>query len=337
MSEKILIIAPSWIGDCVMAQPLLTLLKQRFPDAHMTVFAPKWTLAVMKRMKELDDFIENPFGHGVLNLRQRYQMGKQLRSYQFTRAFILPGSAKSALIPFFAKIPIRTGFVGESRYLLINDIHRLDKQQWVRMVDRFALLANPQNHTSEQTPNPVLYADSKNQQQAIAKLSLSAEKPILALCSGAEYGAAKRWSVRHFAQVARHYHQQGYQIWLFGSHKDAQDADLIVQQAGVGVNLCGKTAMDEAIDLLALAKMVVCNDSGLMHVAAALQRPLVAVYGSSSPIHTPPLSEKAKIISLNLSCSPCFKRECPLGHTNCLEQLKPEMVISAIDEMLQKH
>ena len=169
---------------------------------------------------------------------------------------------------------------------------------------------------------------------ALAKHGLTTDKPILAFCPGAEYGPAERWPARHFAELGRRYLAEGWQVWLFGSQKDFDIADEINRLSdGLCTNLCGKTNLPEAIDLLSCADTVVCNDSGLMHLAAALDRKLVAVYGSSSPDHTPPLSQKAKIVSLNLDCSPCFKRECPLGHTDCLNKLTPDRVQKAAEEL----
>lgn len=333
---KILIIAPSWIGDCVMAQPLLMLLKRRYPDVKIDVFAPKWSLAVMKRMREIHDTIENPFGHGDVKLFARYRVGRMLRENNYTQAIVLPGSLKSALVPYFAKIPVRTGFVGENRYGLLNDIRPLDELLLPKMVDRFASLAfERSNRIPQDVPNPHLTADESSQQNSLKKFHLDLDNPVIAMCPGAEYGDAKRWRVHHFAKTARQCADKGYQVWFFGSHKDEEIAQKIIEQSnGVGVNLCGKTSLDEAVDLLALSKAVICNDSGLMHIAAALDLPLIAIYGSSSPDHTPPLSNKARILSLNISCSPCFERTCPLGHTDCLEKLTPDMVMNTLNEML---
>lgn len=334
-SPKILIIAPSWIGDCVMAQPLLMLLKRQHPDAVIDVFAPKWSLAVMKRMAQINDTIENPFGHGDIKLFARYRVGRSLRAKNYTQAIVLPGSLKSALVPYFAKIPKRTGFVGENRYGLLNDIRPLDELLLPKMVDRFASLAFlSSDRIPQNVPNPHLTADEVSQQGCLKKFNLSTDKPVIAMCPGAEYGDAKRWRVRHFAETTKQCVAKGYQVWFFGSNKDAESAEQIVEQSGgLGVNLCGKTSLDEAVDLLALSSAVICNDSGLMHIAAALNLPLIAIYGSSSPDHTPPLSNKAKILSLNMSCSPCFERTCPLGHTDCLEKLTPDLVMKALEEL----
>lgn len=333
MSKNILIISPSWIGDCIMTQPLYRRLHELHEDCHIDVFAPKWSQAVFARMPEIRTILDNPFGHGTLALRERWRIGRALGKRGYQQVIVLPGSLKSGIIAVATGIKQRTGYVGESRYGLLNDLRKLDKTALPLMVDRYTALAHPsQADFNGISSQPRLNIDEQHQKKALAKYGLQTDKPILAFCPGAEYGSAKRWPTRHFAATAKHYVAQGWQVWLFGSSKDATLAHEINQLSGsLCVDLCGQTDLAEAIDLLALSDAVVCNDSGLMHVAAALDRPLVAVYGSSSPTHTPPLSNQAQIATLNLACSPCFKRECPLGHTDCLNQLQPETIIHLID------
>ncbi|MDO5640629.1 MAG: lipopolysaccharide heptosyltransferase II [Neisseria sp.] len=331
MPKKILIISPSWIGDCVMTQPLYRRLHELHPGCTIDVFAPKWSMAVFERMPEVTDIIENPFGHGALDLKKRWQTGRALGKRGYDQVIVLPGSLKSAIIAAATGIKQRTGYVGESRYLLLNDIRKLDKTALPLMVDRYTALAHPtQADFNGHSDNPRFQINPQSQAAALAKHGLSTAKPVLAFCPGAEYGPAKRWPPHHFAELARRRAAEGWQIWLFGSQKDFDIAeDINTLSDGLCINLCGKTSLSEAIDLLACADTVVCNDSGLMHLAAALDRKLVAVYGSSSPDHTPPLSGRAKIVSLHLECSPCFQRECPLGHTDCLNRLMPDMVEEA--------
>ena len=328
MSRKILIISPSWIGDCVMTQPLYQRLHELHPGCSIDVYAPKWSMAVFERMPEINRVMENPFGHGALRLKQRWQAGRELGKLGYNQVIVLPGSFKSAIITRASGIRLRTGYVGESRYPLLNDIRKLDKAALPLMVDRYTALAHPsQADFNGHSGQPHFQIDPASQQAALAKHQLNTERPILAFCPGAEYGPSKRWPAAHFAELARRYAAEGWQIWLFGSQKDRDIADEINRLSdNLCTNLCGSTSLSEAIDLLACADTVVCNDSGLMHLAAALDRKLIAVYGSSSSDHTPPLSDKAKIISLKLECSPCFKRECPLGHTDCLNKLTPQMV-----------
>jgi heptosyltransferase-2 len=261
-------------------------------------------------------------------------LGKRLRQTNYTQAIVLPNSFKSALIPYFARIPHRTGWLGEWRWGLLNDIRYLNRLALPLMVKRFMSLGLA---ADEPLPNPIPVPQliTSPAQSAAVALKFGLDKdaaPLLMLCPGAEYGVAKRWPVAHFAQVARKKLALGWEVLIVGSSKDAALGAAIQDLAGKGCHdLTGKTTLAEAIDLMALAQAVVCNDSGLMHIAAALNKPLVAVYGSSSADFTPPLSQHAQILSLKLPCSPCFKRECPYGHTNCLNELKPERVLQALD------
>jgi len=329
--SETLVVSPSWIGDAVLSHPLLARLKGRDPQGAIDVLAPAWASAVYGRMPEVRRTIAFPFGHGVLDLAGRRRFARGLPRYD--RAIVLPGSLKSALVPWFAGIPVRTGWRGEMRYGLLNDLRSLDDAALPLIVERFAALAQPAGEALERPlPQPRLAIDAARRDAAVAKFGLAGSAPVLALAPGAEYGPAKRWPARHFAAVARAHAARGFRIWLFGSAKDAPVTAEVARLAGVPVaDLAGKTSLDEAIDLLSLAGRVVTNDSGLMHVAAALDRPMAAVFGSSSPEYTPPLSAKARVITLRLACSPCFKRECPLGHTNCLEKLEAGQVLAALD------
>ena len=328
---KALIVAPSWIGDTIMAQPLFARLHAKSPGLQLDALAPRWVAPVLQRMNEIAEVVDSPFGHGQLSLRARWRLARQLAARGYDAAYILPNSLKSALPPFMAGIPRRVGFTGESRYGLINVRHTLDKTALPLMVERFAQLAeSPGAPLPRPVSHPKIQSTAADQEETLTALGIERPPRIAAFCPGAEYGPAKRWPAAHFAALARMLASAGYAIWLFGSPKDHAVAEEISQLApGLCRNLCGATALGQAVDLLALADLVVCNDSGLMHVAAALDRPLVALYGSSSPGFTPPLSDQADILSLNLDCSPCFKRDCPLGHLDCLNKLTPEQVFAA--------
>ncbi len=318
-----------------MTQPLLNRLKHRQADTTIDVYAANWSKAVFSRMPEVHEVLTNPFGHGVLKLGLRYREGRALAKRHYDEVVVLPGSLKSALVPFFARIKIRTGFLGESRRGLLNNIHELDEVALPLMVERYAKLAQaPAETLKRPVSHPHLDIDVAQQHATLAALGLTQQAAVV-FCPGAEYGPAKRWPSQHYAALAKRFIQDGKQIWLIGSNKDHEVAEEIKQlSGGQCINLCGKTQIDQAIDLIATAGLVVCNDSGLMHVAAAVGTPLVSVFGSSSPDHTPPLSDKAKILSLNLDCSPCFERICPLGHTHCLTQLWPDRVYDAAQTLL---
>lgn len=315
-----------------MAQPLFKRLRERHTKLILDVLAPHWTFPLLRHMPEVNDVIANPFGHGELALRKRYELGKALRGRRYHQAIILPNSFKSALVPFFARIPVRTGFVGEMRWGLVNDARSLDKQALPLMVERFAALAEAKGHPlARPIPKAHLVSNEKSARGVLDQLSLSTDKPVAAFCVGAEYGPAKRWPAEHFAGLAQALAGEGYAVWLVGSAKDKEIGARIERKSGgTAINLCGKTTLSDAINLLGSASLVVSNDSGLMHVAAALGKPMIALYGSSSPGFTPPISDNARVLSLNLSCSPCFKRECPLGHFNCMMQLTPDRVLQEV-------
>ena len=316
-----------------MAQSLFKALKLQFPQVSIDVLAPAWSLPLLERMPEVRKGIVMPIGHRRLGLGERYRLAKSLRVEQYDQAIVLPNSLKSALVPWWARIPKRTGFRGEMRYGLLNDLRILDKAALPMTVQRFVALGfTPQPDSIAQ---PELMSKPDGVRSALQKLKISEpEGQLLVLCPGAEYGPAKQWPAEYFAAVADKMAQQGWSVWLFGSEKDRAIGEEIVLQLGKerrGVeNLAGRTTLEQAIDLMSLATVVVGNDSGLMHVAAALDRDLVAIYGSSDPGFTPPLNPRAKILDLSLECSPCFKRECPLGHYDCLRQLEPAQVLGAI-------
>ncbi|TBU88002.1 lipopolysaccharide heptosyltransferase II [Phytopseudomonas dryadis] len=336
---NILIIGPSWVGDMVMAQTLFQCLKVRHPDCAIDVLAPEWSRPLLERMPEVREALSFPLGHGVLELATRRRIGKSLTG-RYDQAILLPNSLKSALVPFFAGIPLRTGWKGELRYGLLNDVRTLDKARYPLMIERFMALAYPAGaELPHPYPRPSLSIDPATRDAALARFGLQLDRPVLALCPGAEFGEAKRWPSEHYAKVAETRIREGWQVWLFGSKKDHPVGEDIRSRLIPGlreeaVNLAGETSLAEAIDLLSCAASVVSNDSGLMHVAAALNRPLVAVYGSTSPQFTPPLAEQVEVVRLGLDCSPCFDRTCRFGHYNCLVQLPPRAATEALDRLL---
>jgi heptosyltransferase-2 len=235
---------------------------------------------------------------------------------------------------------LRTGWKGEMRYGLLNDVRKLDKDRYPLMIERFMALAYPPGAELPQPyPRPSLQIDPATRDAALAHFGLTLDRPVLALCPGAEFGEAKRWPSEHYAKVAEAKIREGWQVWLFGSKKDHPVGEDIRSRLIPGlreeaVNLCGETSLAQAIDLLSCADSVVSNDSGLMHVAAALNRPLVAVYGSTSPQFTPPLADQVEIIRLGIECSPCFERTCRFGHYNCLVQLEPRVAVDALQRLV---
>ncbi len=330
---KTLIVGPSWVGDMIMAQSLFIYLHQK--QYQIDVLAPQWTHPLLAYMPEVHHAIDMPIGHGQLGLRQRFILARELRKNDYELAIVLPNSFKSALIPFWASIPIRRGYRGEMRYGLINDMHILDKQQLTMTVQRFVALSapaaaplEPQQLQLDNIVKPKLQVSSQQKKSSREKFLTDMHAPVLILCPGAEYGPAKQWPAEHFAALAQYYLDKKWQICLLGSAKDKDIANRIEKLCQKKVlNLCGRTSLSQVMDVMSYGDLVVSNDSGLMHMAAALEKPVIGIYGSSDPQFTPPLGQNARVVSLNLSCSPCFKRQCPLGHLACLNQLRPEQVI----------
>ena len=325
--KPILVIAPRWVGDMVMAQCLFSALRERFPDAAIDVFAPSFTAPLVKRMPEIRRFIEDPLPRGRISFGRRRTTGRLLRGV-YGRAYVMQGNWKSALIPWFAGIPQRTGYLKEMRYGLLNDIRPLTKDMKRRTARAYFDLAGGGTFA-----NPRLAVDRDNQARLFERHGLAGE-PYAALMPGAEYGPAKRWPAASYAGFAGKMIDRGLGVVLLGSPKDEPVAREIAKAVPAVTDLTGKTDLDDAIDLTAGARFAVCNDSGLMHVAAAVETPVLAVYGSTSPKNTPPLTDKKELVWLGLDCSPCHKRECPLGHLNCLNRIDIDRVVAAADRLL---
>ena len=332
-AEKILIVGPAWIGDMVMAQSLFTTLKKRFPASTIDVVAPIWSTPVLSRMPEVNHSIPFDVAHKKLSVASRIKMGIHLRKEHYTRAIVMPRSFKSALVPYIAKVPLRTGYRGEMRYGILNDIRNLDKKVLTQTVQRQVALGLPvKAKLPPEIPYPALTVDDQNQQNVLSKLKLNTKKLIIGIIPGAEYGPAKQWSVESYKQLAKKLSTAGYQTWVFGSEKDKAIGTEITGNNQSAENLCGKTSLTDVVDLIDLCEVVITNDSGLMHVAAATGNKIIALYGSSTPAYTPPLTQQASILYKGLECSPCFERVCPLGHTNCLNLIGVEEVFEKLIE-----
>lgn len=313
---RILVVAPNWIGDALMAQPLLARLREKNPGVQLDVLVPDWVAPVVRRMPEVDEVLVAPFRHGALQLGKRWRFGRALAG-RYERALVLPNTWKSALTPFFAGIPRRDGYLGETRYGLLNTRHRKSAAPMRLHYARLSEL--PGVEPAQPLPQTRLVVSPPEIHAVRRKFGL--EAPYAAYCPGAEFGPAKRWP--YFAQLAQ---KSRLPVVLLGSAGDRAAAYGID-----GRNLAGETSLDEAVVILAGAAHAVCNDSGLMHIAAALGRPQVALFGSSSPRHTPPAPPAARVLWLGIDCSPCYQRNCPLGHFRCMRELSVERVLAELE------
>ncbi len=339
MGERTLVISPNWIGDAVMAQPLLQRLKALHPGRPIDVLAPPSVSPVWRAMAEVDSVLETPFRHGALQLKQRWQYARELRRRGYADAYVLPNTLKYALIPWLAGISRRVGYKGESRYGLINVMHHDDTPPRP-MVAFYGALAAAPSSSLQPALKPRMQVSGAAMAAAASKAGVAADQSLVVFAPGAEFGAAKRWPASHFAALAREIvaAHPGVRIAMLGSPKDRQAGDEVLALASLDnlVNLAGATKLDEAIALIARADAVVANDSGLLHIASALNRPVVALYGPTDPDHAPPFSDLAASLSLRLECSPCKQRECPLGHHNCMQQMGAGMVWNALSPMMMR-
>ena len=317
-----------------MTEPLLRRLHAR--GEKLTVGALPWVAPVYRAMPQVSEVIEFPFAHGGLQLKARRSLAKRIAG-RFDTAYVLPNSLKSALLPLLAGIPKRIGYLGEARIGLLT--HRLKNPRKGKRPPMVAFYSALSGDTHLDTDRPVLAMPPAEVDQALTELGLQRGDYVV-FAPGAEYGPAKRWPATHFSALAQ---SLDVPVVLLGSGKEAALCEEIAApvnalQPGRCLNFAGKTTLVQALCAIAAARQVVSNDSGLMHVAAAFGVPQVAIFGSSSPLHTPPLSERAAVLWLKsdpdyqppLDCAPCFERECPLGHTRCLNDISAARVLAAL-------
>jgi len=334
---KILIVGPSWVGDSVISQSLFKVIKLNCADSKIDVLAPKWTKDIFERMEEVSETMLLPFDHGDFKFGDRAKLGKSFKEKSYDQSIVLPNSMKSAIVPFYADIPLRTGWRGEYRYILLNDLRKLNEVSYPRMVDRFmALGLQEYDKLPSETPHPSLEIDEENLNRLSSKHGIDLNKPSLAFCPGAEFGPAKRWPSHYFSEVAKEFSSKGWQILLLGSSNDILVGEQIEQSLDPNnsvLNLIGKTSLVDALDILSVPQLVLSNDSGLMHITAALNTKLLALYGPSSPDFTPPLSDNSVIIRKGEGYSKVRRGLDPDGYHQSLLDIKPSKVIERLHSM----
>lgn len=332
--SPLLLVGPSWVGDMVMAASLIEVLRLREPGRPIDVLAPPAALPVARMIAGVRRTIPLSISHGKLDVLARWRVGRSLRQEGYTKAIILPRAFKAALLPFAAGIPERVGYKGEWRSPLLTDARADPNRKTARTIDRFVALALPEGSNPAPAPRPRLMLPDGARDVVAAKFPLAGEGPVLVLCPGAEYGPSKRWPAESYGDVARRAGAAGWRVRVLGGARDTDVAEVVARESGGIVdNLTGRTTLIDAAAILADADVVVTNDSGLMHVASAFDRRIVALYGSSSEKMTPPTSPFAQIIAKDLPCRPCLKRECPLGTLACLTSIAPVEVFEAVERI----
>ena len=343
VTQRILIVGPTRVGDSVIAQSLYRRIKQLNAAAAIDVLAPKYLHGLLKRMPEIRYTIDLPLAHKQLGLSKRKQIGISLRG-RYNQAIILSRSLKATLIPWFAQIAIRTGFRGEMRYGLINDMRKLDRDAMPhlgnrpRLADRWVHLGQPkQMRLPKEIPQPRLSVKPANAQICMEHLALNSNSPIMALAPGIADSPAKQWPARYFTETAEHYGKQGYQIWLLGAENDQAICRQITEATDMPINnLCGRTSLEDTIDILAQADIVLSNDSGLMHIAAAVGCSVIGIFGSTTPEYALPSSDWVKASWTGLSCSPCWQKTCRYGHYHCLTRITPKDIVPIVDFLVKQ-
>ncbi len=321
MAKRALVIAPQWMGDAVMSNSLIQLLAR---DYQVDVLCASWLKPIYQGMAEVNQVIALDLQHGKLQLGLYWQTAKQLRGH-YQACYIIPRKLKAALIPWLAKIPQRVGYLGESRYGLINRRIRSEAEHklWVQKI---CALYDKQAASQQSYPLPKLQTNAQNKEKWLQQLKPD-KAPLVALMPGASYGPSKQWPVEQFHQAVKILHPE-HNIVILGGKKEQQIGEQIKQGFDTGVsNLCAKTSLQDAVDILSISDFCISNDSGLMHVAAASGCFVKALYGSSSPDYTPPLTDNKQIFSDKLDCKPCFERRCRYGHYHCWQKVTPKRVL----------
>ena len=329
----VVVVAPGWVGDVVMAQSLFRMLRGREEGSRLDVLVLEALGSLLERMPEVDEVLPLPFGHGELALGARFRVARRVRARGYARAVVLRNSLKSALIPWLARVPRRTGYVGEMRYGLLNDVRRLDPAAHPTTVQRYVALGLDPGEVAEleEIPFPTLEVDGARQATLVEDLELDPSGGTVGLAPGAAFGPAKRWPTPKWEELAAELAGAGREVWVFGSPAESEEAGRIAAAAEErGRNLAGRTSLTDALDLLALCQTVVANDSGLLHAAAAVGTRVVALYGPTAPRRAPPLTRRRSVHWLGLECSPCEERTCPLGHHACLEEMEVDAVSRSV-------
>jgi heptosyltransferase II len=335
-TARILIVAPQWIGDCVMAEPFMAQLREQHPASFIAAMAIKSVVPVLRSIAAVDEVIALPFAHGQLQWSERRKLAKQLATRHFNVAYVLPNSMKAALVPWLANIPRRVGYTGESRLGLLTQRLPNPKEKRPLMTEFYASLAG-KLPAHETLPPATLHAQPAQRLSACAMHGITLEQPYIVLAPGAEYGPAKQWPTAHFRALAELAAAQQFATVVMGGAKDKSTGQTIAEGIPLAINLCGETSLDDAIAILSGAEGAVSNDSGLMHIAAALRVPTVGIYGSTSPHHTPPAAHRSATLWLGpqgaygqpgVTCSPCFERLCRFEgneHMRCLQGIAPKL------------
>ena len=324
--KKLLIIPQNWLGDIVMSQTLLKRVKSENPNTTIDVLVNSQFKSLVERMPETNKAIILNCAHKELGFFKRLSLAKKIKG-NYDQSIVLSRSIKSALIPYLAKIPIRTGELGESRYLLINDLRKFNREDRRKTAFRYVSMFSNKEEALNEKYYPSLQSDSKNIKKLFDKYQLDLEKKIIIFAPGAAFGPSKMWPMEKFKELGEKLNKEFF-ILILGSNNEKIIGDKIITNKNM-LNLCGKTSITDATDLMHVSEFCVSNDSGLMHLASATNTKSISIYGATSPQLTPPLTKNKKIHYKGLPCSPCFEKICKYGHYNCLVEIQADDVFKS--------
>jgi len=324
--EKLLIIPQNWLGDIVMSQTLLKRVKSENPNTEIDILVNSTFKSLVERMPEINKAVILDSGHKELGLLKRLNLARRIKG-NYDQSIVLSRSIKSALIPFFAKIPIRTGELGESRYILINDLKKFTKEDRRKTAFRYVSMFSKKEEVLDEKYYPSLQSDPENIEILSDKYKLNLDKKIIIFAPGAAFGPSKMWPVEKFKELGEKLNKDFF-ILILGSNNEKNIGDKIVTNKNM-INLCGETSITDAVDLMHISEFCVSNDSGLMHLASATNTKSISIYGATSPELTPPLTSNKEIHYRGISCSPCFEKKCKYGHYNCLVEIQADDVFKS--------
>lgn len=340
--QRILIRSANWVGDAIMTTPAMQTIRKNFPKAHITLLAKSWVMPVFEHNPHVDRLMTYQADgrhHGHLGV---WRLARDLKTRRFDLAIIFQNAFEAALIAWLARIPRRLGFTTDGRgWLLTHRVRSWRALKKGHLVDYYlGLLTGAGLSTGDRRLVLVLSDEEKRSAgQTLADLNVPADSMVIGINPGATYGTAKRWPADRFVDLSRRLiRHQGAHVLVFGGPGEAQLGDWIAEQVGRGcVNLCNRTTLRQAMALIGCCRAFVTNDSGLMHVAAALDIPQAAIIGPTDAVATGPVNDASRQIQAAGSCerAPCLLPHCPLDH-RCMTAIEVVTVYNAVMSLVQK-
>lgn len=337
--KRLLIRSTNWIGDAIMTTPAVRAIRRNFPNARISMLAKPWVAPVFAHSPHVDEIIVFDAGGRHAGVFGTLRLAKDLRKGRYDAAILLQNAIEAAIIAFLAGIPRRIGFDTDGRRLLLtHPVHRTKAIKAIHQTGYYLKILEGAGMTAGR-PTLELHldpADTRRAAQMRAEFGIAPGRPLIGLNPSATFGPAKQWFPERYAALGDLLNKElGALILIFGGPSDRELGRTITGlMSAPAIDLSGRTSLGEAMALIDRCTAFVTNDSGLMHVAAALGTPLVAVFGSTNWTTTSPFSDTSRIVRVPIACSPCMQPVCPLGHMNCMRQVSVAMVADAVKDLI---